>query len=144
MVPPLPSSQIPQPNPLDLKILSVDLNYLKLLGTLNILLLVLGRSNTKHGHHLCMPPFRICVQTQRLTSDRKCKDHRHVLKCHGHLPGPKVESVCVSGLHRSTSAVIPAAFRLGVDRVTSWMNGRRPNAWMYGVYRSSYGISETP
>src|SRR3954469_18344405 len=61
----------------------------------NILVLVLTRSSTNHGHHLCMPPFRIYVQTQRLTIDWKCKDHRHVLKRHCHLPGPKVERVCL-------------------------------------------------
>ena len=47
----------------------------------------------------------------------------------------------VSGLHRSTSAVIAGAFKQTVDRVTIWMNGRRPVLKMYGVYRSSYDMA---
>ena len=49
--------------------------------------------------------------------------------------------MCVSSLHRSARAVIAAAFRFGIDRLTSWMNGRMPSVSMCGVYRSSYGMS---
>ena len=48
--------------------------------------------------------------------------------------------LCVSGLHRSTRAVMAAGFMLTVDRETRWMNGRSLSLLMYGVYLSSYGI----
>jgi hypothetical protein len=50
--------------------------------------------------------------------------------------------MCVSGLQRSTREVIAEGLKFGVDWETSDTKGRSPILVMYGVYRSSYGISE--
>jgi hypothetical protein len=48
--------------------------------------------------------------------------------------------LCVSGLQRSTSAVMADGFMLGVDRLTKDIHGRSPSFEIHFVYRSSYGI----
>ncbi|XBH98319.1 hypothetical protein VPH35_127848 [Triticum aestivum] len=66
---------------------------LLLLFSLLYIILSLGRSHTDKSNHLLAPPIRIGAHTERPPIDSKTGDQRDILERHGHLPGPKMETM---------------------------------------------------